>query len=165
MTHRGVLGPRVKSRLGLSTRFSISACLYISNLRTNEMQCLNQIDGAQKRLIQERRRALVAMALPAIIMGLITPASYGQKDPGVRGGLANTGGGLQAQGIPIPHPPVISPNPNHPNLTLNNNQLQLFLEGIRRAGQLESTCNSCALPPFGVGDGNPVGPPFAPAGT
>ena len=110
------------------------------------MQCLNQID-AQKRLNQERRRALVAMVLPAIIMGLlITPASYGQKDPGVRGGLNNTGGGLQAQGIPIPHPPVISPNPNHPNLTLSNNELQLFLEGIRRAGQLESTCESCSTP-------------------
>jgi len=26
----------------------------------------------------------------------------GVQDPGVRGGLANTGGGLQARGIPIP---------------------------------------------------------------
>ena len=26
----------------------------------------------------------------------------GVRDPGVRGGLANTGGGLQARGIPIP---------------------------------------------------------------
>ena len=33
------------------------------------------------------------------------------RDPGVRGGLANTGGGLQQRGIPIPHPPLISPNP------------------------------------------------------
>ena len=50
------------------------------------------------------------------------------KDPGVRGGLQNTGGGLQQQGIPIPHPPVISPNPN-PNFTLSQNELALFLAG------------------------------------
>jgi CxxC motif-containing protein (DUF1111 family) len=129
------------------------------------MQSLSASD-AQKKLKRGCRTALVAMALPAIITGLITPASYGQKDPGVRGGLNNTGGGLQAQGIPIPHPPVISPNPNHPNLTLSNNELQLFLEGIRRAGQLESTCESCSTPALmGVGNGNPVGPPFVPAGT
>ena len=129
------------------------------------MRWLNQSD-AQKKLKRGRQTALVAMALPTIIFGVITPASYGQKDPGVRGGLANTGGGLQAQGIAIPHPPAISPNPNHPDLTLSNNELQLFLEGIRRAGQLESTCESCSTPALkGVGNGNPVGPPFVPAGT
>jgi len=37
--------------------------------------------------------------------------SLAPKDPGVRGGPANTGGGLQQRGIPIPHPPLISPNP------------------------------------------------------
>ena len=81
---------------------------------------------------------------------------YGQKDPGVRGGLQNTGGGLQQQGIPIPHPPLISPNPNHPNFVINQNELASFLEGVKRAGQLESTCDTCSVPPTGVGDGNPV---------
>jgi hypothetical protein len=87
------------------------------------------------------------------------------KDPGVRGGLQNSGGGLQTQGIPIPHPPLISSNPNHPDLVPNDNELALFLEGIKRMGQLESTCDTCSVAPFGVGDGNPVGPPFAPEGT
>jgi CxxC motif-containing protein (DUF1111 family) len=128
------------------------------------MRLSNQSD-AQKMMKPGCRKALQAMAVPAIMMTIVIPGVYGQKDPGVRGGLANTGGGLQAQGIPIPHPPVISPNPNHPNLTLSNNELQLFLEGIRRAGQLESTCGSCDAPPVGVGDANPVGPPFVPAGT
>jgi len=87
------------------------------------------------------------------------------KDPGVRGGLANTGGGLQSQGIPIPHNPLISPNPNHPDLVANDQEVALFLEGIKRMAQLESTCDTCSVPPFGVGDGNPVAPPFVPAGT
>jgi hypothetical protein len=85
-------------------------------------------------------------------------------DPGLRGGLQSTGGGLQQRGIPIPHPPLISPNPN-PSLVVNPNELALFLEGVKRMGQLESTCESCSVAPFGVGDGNPVGPPFVPAGT
>src|SRR6185369_2837372 len=91
----------------------------------------------------------------------IRPASA-QKDPGVRSGLQNTGGGLQQQGIPIPHPPLISPNPTHPEFTMNENEIALFLEGIKRMGQLESTCDTCSRQPFGVGDGNPVGPPFVP---
>src|SRR6201993_1629191 len=76
---------------------------------------------------------------------------FGQKDPGVRGGIQNTGGGLQQQGIPIPHPPVISPNPTT-GATINDNELASFLEGIQRAGQLESTCDDCA----DVTDGSPV---------
>jgi hypothetical protein len=74
-----------------------------------------------------------------------------QKDPGVRGGLQNTGGGLQQQGIPIPHPPLISPNPTT-GATITENELKSFLEGILRAGQLESTCDACA----DVTDGSPV---------
>src|SRR5579864_9479591 len=69
--------------------------------------------------------------------------AFGQKDPGVRGGIQNTGGGLQQQGIPIPHPPVISPNPTTGE-KINANELASFLEGILRAGQLESTCDDCA---------------------
>jgi hypothetical protein len=92
-----------------------------------------------------------------ILTALVTaiPANA-QTDPGVRGGIQNTGGGLQQQGIPIPHPPLISPNPNHPNFVVSQNELALFLEGIKRAGQLESTCDTCSVPPTGVGDGNPA---------
>jgi hypothetical protein len=55
------------------------------------------------------------------------------------------------QGIPIPHPPLISPNPKT-GATVNDNQKALFEEGILRAGQLESTCDDCAQ----VLDGSPV---------
>src|SRR5215470_13905381 len=73
-----------------------------------------------------------------------------QVDPGVRGGIQNTGGGLQQQGIPIPHPPLISPNPTT-GATINDNERASFEEGILRAGQLESTCDDCAE----VTDGSP----------
>jgi CxxC motif-containing protein (DUF1111 family) len=81
----------------------------------------------------------------AIACALLACSSwtFGQKDPGVRGGIQNTGGGLQQQGIPIPHPPVISPNPTT-GATINDNEFASFLEGILRAGQLESTCDDCA---------------------
>jgi CxxC motif-containing protein (DUF1111 family) len=89
----------------------------------------------------------------AIACALLACSSwtFGQKDPGVRGGIQNTGGGLQQQGIPIPHPPVISPNPTT-GATINDNEFASFLEGILRAGQLESTCDDCA----DVTDGSPV---------
>lgn len=64
----------------------------------------------------------------------------GAKDPGVRGGLQNTGGGLQ-QGIPIPHPPLISHATK--GTTANQNELASFEEGIIRAGQLDFTCYKC----------------------
>jgi hypothetical protein len=51
------------------------------------------------------------------------------KDPGVRGGLSNTGGGLQQRGIPIPHPPLISPNPET-GAKANDNERASFEEGI-----------------------------------
>jgi hypothetical protein len=84
---------------------------------------------------------------------LIAPStkSLAQHDPGVRGGLQNTGGGLQAQGLKIPHPPIISPNPTT-GATITENEKLSFLEGINRAGQLESTCDNCAQ----VTDGSPA---------
>ena len=82
---------------------------------------------------------------------LITSTALAQVDPGVRGGLQNTGGGLQAQGKKIPHPPLISPNPVT-GATVNENEKLSFFEGINRAGQLESTCDQCAM----VTDGSPA---------
>jgi hypothetical protein len=96
-----------------------------------------------------RRRNL----LPAIVTGalsLLAAPGYAQQDPGVRGGIQNTAGMLEYQGIPIPHPPVISPNPN--GAQINANELASFLEGINRAGQLEATCDTCN----DVTDGSPV---------
>jgi CxxC motif-containing protein (DUF1111 family) len=82
---------------------------------------------------------------------LLTSKGFAQKDPGLRGGLQNTGGGLQAQGKKIPPPPVITPNPTSEAGIADNEKL-LFFEGILRAGQLESSCDQCAM----VTDGAPA---------
>jgi hypothetical protein len=87
-----------------------------------------------------------------------------QTDSGVRGGMANTAGALQQRGIAIPHPPVISPNPTT-GATITANELASFNEGVNRAGQLESTCDTCAdvpdgLPVTGLGELDPVFPQF-----
>ena len=104
---------------------------------------------------------------PAILTGtlclLATPA-LAQHDPGVRGGVQNTAGMLQYRGIPIPHPPVISPNLTT-GATINPNELASFTEGINRAGQLESTCDTCADVPdglsvIGLGELDPLFPQF-----
>ena len=96
-------------------------------------------------------RTVISRTAAAAVVCLLTSPAFAQQDPGVRGGLKNTGGGLQAQGIPIPHPPVISPNPTT-GATISPNERQSFLEGINRAGQLESTCDQCAM----VTDGSPA---------
>ena len=99
-----------------------------------------------------------------VIVCMFSSLLWGQKDHGVRGGIQNTGGGLQQQGIPIPHPPVISPNPTT-GATINDNELASFVEGVLRAGQLESTCDDCAdvtdgSPVVGLGELDPVFPQF-----
>jgi CxxC motif-containing protein (DUF1111 family) len=95
-------------------------------------------------------RHLQAVAAFAIVCTLASSA-FAQRDPGVRGGLENTGGGLQAQGKKIPPPPVISRNPTS-GATITQNELRSFQEGIIRAGQLEATCDDCAM----VTDGSPA---------
>src|SRR5580658_4880753 len=102
----------------------------------------------------------VAALLGAIVISSI-PA-LAQVDPGVRGGLANTGGGLLQRGIAIPEPPVISPNETS-GATIQQNELASFIEGINRAGQLESTCQNCAdaedgAPATGFGEVDPEFP-------
>ena len=69
---------------------------------------------------------------------LLAAQVFAQHDPGVRGGFQNTAGMLEYRGIPIPHPPVISANPTTGG-TINPDELASFQEGIKRAGQLEST--------------------------
>src|SRR5262245_30220820 len=87
----------------------------------------------------------------AAIACAVTSEAFAQRDPGVRGGLDNTGGGLQAQGKKIPPPPVISRNPTS-GATITLNEFKSFQEGILRAGQLETTCDDCAM----VTDGSPA---------
>src|SRR6516165_4618433 len=97
-------------------------------------------------------RNCCSLAISAAVLVCVSGASaLAQTDSGVRGGQQNTAGYRQYRGIPIPHPPVISPNPTT-GATVTANELALFNEGILRAGQLESTCDSCA----DVTDGQPV---------
>jgi hypothetical protein len=91
-------------------------------------------------------------------------SALAQTDSGIRGGQQNTAGYLQYRGIQIPHPPVISPNPAT-GATITANELALFNEGVSRAGQLESTCDTCAnvtsgSPVTGLGELDPVFPQF-----
>ena len=94
---------------------------------------------------------LFRAVLSIIVFCLLTSEGFAQVDPGVRGGLQNTGGGLQAQGKRIPPPPIISPNPTSEAGITENEKLSFF-EGILRAGQLESSCDQCAM----VTDGSPA---------
>ena len=116
----------------------------------------------------------------AALLGPLTLPAHAQKDPGVRG---VTAGMLQYNAMltylktrqnpatpPIPHPPLISPNPttgakiptvdqcaSNPPYTLSAacNESFSFFEGILRAGQLESSCDDCGM----VTDGSPVNRP------
>ena len=95
---------------------------------------------------------------------LLAIPALAQHDPGVRGGIENTAGQLQFRGVPIPHPPVISPNPTT-GAEIGRNEPISFIEGINRAGQLESTCDDCAevvdgSPVVGLGELDPVFPQF-----
>jgi Di-haem oxidoreductase, putative peroxidase len=110
-----------------------------------------------------RSQSLTPVVLTGVLYLLAMPA-FAQHDPGVRGGLLNTAGMLQYRGIPIPHPPVISPNPTT-GATITENELASFREGINRAGQLESICDTRAdvpdgLPATGLGELDPVFPQF-----
>ena len=96
-------------------------------------------------------RTVISRTAAAAVVCLLTSAAFAQKDPGVRGGLNNTGGGLQFQGKQIPHPPAINPNPTT-GQPITDNEFASFMEGINRAGQLESTCDQCAM----VTDGSPA---------
>jgi CxxC motif-containing protein (DUF1111 family) len=96
------------------------------------------------------------------LLCLLTTPAFAQHDPGVRGGLNNTAGSLQFRGVPIPHPPLISPHPVT-RATVNPNEKASFFEGILRAGQLESTCDTCSdvtqgSPVVGLGELDPVFP-------
>src|SRR3984893_6088464 len=107
-------------------------------------------------------RTLVISTVALLCLSWVS--ALAQTDPGVRGGMANTAGALQQRGIPIPHPPVISPNPTT-GATITANELASFNEGINRAGQLESTCDTCSDvtsggPVNGLGELDPIFPQF-----
>src|SRR3984893_3575094 len=95
---------------------------------------------------------------------LLSAPARSQHDPVVRGGFENTAGELERKGIPIPHPPLISANPAT-GAQVQVNEMVSFIEGINRAGQLESTCDTCAAVPdgspvIGMGELDPIFPQF-----
>src|ERR1700681_3581644 len=103
-------------------------------------------------------------SVTGVLCLLATTSAFAQTDPGVRGGLNNTAGYLQYRGIQIPHPPLISPHPTT-GATVDPNEKASFIEGINRAGQLESTCDTCADVPdggpvTGLGELDPIFPQF-----
>ena len=107
---------------------------------------------------------VIPTAAAAGLLCLLAPPAFAQQDPGVRGGLQNIAGQLQYRGTPIPHPPVISPHPAT-GAAITDNELASFNEGINRAGQLESTCDTCAdvpdgSPVVGKGELDPIFPQF-----
>jgi hypothetical protein len=119
---------------------------------------------SRSRKFRKTDRTQPAAAMVAGLLCAVAAPAFAQQDSGVRGGLNNTAGYLQYQGIPIPHPPVISPNPTT-GATITANELALFQEGINRAGQLESTCDNCAdvtdgSPVTGLGELDPLFPQF-----
>jgi CxxC motif-containing protein (DUF1111 family) len=98
-----------------------------------------------------RGRVMFKVVSTSSLLCLLATSAFAQQDPGIRGGLQNTAGYLQYRGIPIPRPPVIGANPTT-GATITDNEKASFLEGIGRAGQLESTCDDCAM----VTDGSPA---------
>ena len=122
-----------------------------------------RVNAQEGDFMTQMRRSVIFCTAATAFVCLLASQGFAQSDPGVRGGLKNTGGGLQAQGIQIPHPPVISPNPS--GATITANELASFMEGINRAGQLESTCDQCAMvtdgsPVIGKGELDPIFPQF-----
>jgi len=111
-------------------------------------------------------RIFSALAICLILLAKTASPAIAQHDPGVRGGFANTSGMLQYNALqayhhtgqlpsidnpPIPRVPLISPHPVT-GAGVTDNEAKSFLEGINRAGQLESTCDNCAMVP----DGSPA---------
>src|ERR1044072_5275475 len=96
--------------------------------------------------------ALLPRGLCATVFLFASATSlFAQQDPGIRGGFNNTAGMLQYRGIKIPAPPVISPHPVT-GATLTSNALASFNESNMSAGQLEASCNECAM----ITEGTPV---------
>jgi hypothetical protein len=115
-----------------------------------------------------------SLACATALLSLLGFPALAQTDSGVRG---PTAGALQynamlvyfqtgklPQSPPIPHPPLISPHPvtAYP---ADPNEQKSFFEGINRAGQLESTCDTCAMvpdgsPATGLNEVDPVFPQF-----
>ena len=122
-------------------------------------------DRADARARPRPRIQMIAPTLLLLVAACLgAPPSFAQRDPGVRDGYQNTAGALQQRGIPIPHPPAMSPHPVT-GARIAPNEMASFLEGVRRAGQLESTCDSCAnvtdgSPVTGLGELDPVFPQF-----
>jgi CxxC motif-containing protein (DUF1111 family) len=125
------------------------------------------------RILLMMRRSILAAPAAGLIC-LAAGASWAQTDAGVRGTAAGTLQfnamqryfltGQLPQTPPIPHPPLISPHPTTQAPATPTEQAS-FREGILRAGQLESTCDTCAMVTdgslvLGVNEIDPAFPQF-----
>src|SRR5258708_5480983 len=79
----------------------------------------------------------------AVLLSVSGASALAQREWGGRGGGASGAGPGQGRGIRTPPPPVISPHPTT-GATITANELASFNEGVNRAGQLESTCDTCS---------------------
>src|SRR5215475_2704691 len=135
------------------------------NSQRKLIQTLNSRDGliwGKGSMYMKNFRTLAISTV--VLLSMSGVSALAQTDSGVRGGMQNTAGQLQFRGIQIPHPPVISPNPTT-GATITPNELALFNEGVSRAGQLESTCDTCSdvtkgSPVTGLGELDPIFPQF-----
>src|SRR5260370_6556404 len=141
--------PAAKSRLACAVLQVVSAKCRPGFAEKSQRECPPQTIPVKLRHLSSGFVARAAAV--AGLLYLLAPPAFAQQDPGVRGGLQNTAGYLEYRGIQIPHPPVISPNPTT-GATITANELASFNEGIARAGQLESTCDTCS----DVTQGGPV---------
>src|SRR5215510_11318680 len=103
----------------------------LSHAPANSRSGANEVlsNGGPMKIKRSYISKTVAGCFLLVSSGWAFTQSLVPKDPGVRGGLANTGGGLQQQGIPIPHPPLLSPNPTT-GAVVNPNEQASFEEGI-----------------------------------
>src|SRR5215468_10878498 len=96
------------------------------NSQRKLIQTLNSRDGLiwGKGSMHMKNFGTLAIWIAALL-SMSGASVLAQTDPGVRGGMQNTAGYLQYRGIPIPHPPVIRPNPTT-GATINANELASF---------------------------------------
>jgi hypothetical protein len=80
------------------------------------------------------RTAALSLQIAATLFFVLPQAVLAQKDPGVRGGAPGAGG---------------------PITGLTANELAMFREGIKRANQLESVCDTCNDVTLGGDNGQP----------
>jgi len=136
------------------SQFSLLCRSALANTYFESLKNLKEIGKRDSRIMEIRQ--LKATMTGSVLCVILTTVAFAQKDPGVRGGLQNTGGGLQHQGIMIPHPPLISQNPKHPELKVWN-QVGVYKTEVRDSSSDHArSLRSQRAPSLGVPGGHPI---------